>query len=65
MRNYKGWEILTCGGHITMKRFEGFKDGRMLWCFKLKELKALIDQTESGDQVYDQLPELYRKPLYI
>jgi hypothetical protein len=65
MRNYKGWQILTCGGHITMKRFEGFKDGRLLWRFKLRELKALIDQIESGDQVYDQLPELYRKPLYI
>jgi hypothetical protein len=62
-RSYKGWEIMKCGGHITMSRFEAFKDGKLIWAFRLREVKAMIDSLDQ--KPYEELPQLYRKPLYI
>lgn len=62
-RGYKGWLIETYGGHITIKRFVASRGTDFFWKFRLREVKADIDQQEKTGNL-DHIEELYRKSLY-
>ena len=59
--DYQGWRIVPCGGHITMRRFQAYRDGLFCWAFRLKEVTALCDSLDAGIPI----AELYTKPLYL
>jgi hypothetical protein len=63
-QQYKGWEIEKYGGHITISRYCASKNDNSFWMFKLREVKGTIDNLESKDLNFQDISELYRKPLY-
>lgn len=61
IRKYNGWTIETVGGHITLKRFVAYKNGKTLWAFRLKECKQFCDIRDNGGEIN----KLYLESLYV
>ena len=63
-QSYKGCEIEKYGGFCTMLRYGASKNDNWFWRFKLREVKQVIDSLESKELDFQDISELYRKPLY-
>lgn len=62
---YRGWTIEGRGGFITIRHFLAEKGGSRFWDFELRALKKRIDAIEEGRLEMSDIPELFKKPLYI
>lgn len=60
------WEIRSFGGFCTVKHFwaSNIKSKQQFWMFKLKDVKSTIENLSSGSLSFEDIGDLYKRPLY-